>query len=187
MQDGISSPPQAGRLPRLAPEHYNGRAFVHWTMTIDQRASGWLDPLHHARLREALCHALARHGVACAVYCLMPDHGHFILCGHSASSDQRAAIRLFRQTWNELLAPRWSLQRQAHDHVLREPQRERGAFAAAAQYILENPVRAKLALDWAAWPYSGCLVPGWPALDPRRPDYWPLFWRILNGSSEATP
>ncbi|MFT3829243.1 MAG: hypothetical protein QM691_05990 [Opitutaceae bacterium] len=156
-------------------------------MTIDRRATGWLDPLHHARLREALCHALIRHGVVCATYCLMPDHGHFLLCGHAENSDQRAAVRLFRQAWNHLLAPSPRLQRQAHDHVLREPQRECGAFQIAAWYILKNPVRAGLTNDWAAWPYSGCLVPGWPVLDPRMPDYWSLFWKICNGLSEAAP
>jgi REP element-mobilizing transposase RayT len=156
-------------------------------MTIDRRATGWLDPLHHARMREMLCHALARHGVVCATYCLMPDHGHFLLCGHSDSSDQRAAIRLFRQAWNRLLAPTYQLQRQAHDHVLREPQRDRGAFQTAAWYILENPVRAGLADEWAAWPYSSCLLPGWPMIDPRMPDYWSLFWKIWNGLSEAVP
>ncbi len=184
VMDGPPTPLHAPRLPRLAEGYYTGRAFVHWSMTIDHRASGWLDPLHHARLREALCHALVRYDVVCPVYCLMPDHGHFLLCGHSEESDQRAAVRLFRQTWNRLLAPGYRLQRQAYDHVLSESQRECTAFQSAAWYILENPVRAGLAADWAEWPYSGCLVPGWPTLDPRMPDFWPLFWRIWNRLSE---
>ena len=175
-----------GRLPRLEAGHYSGRAFVHWSMAIDRRASGWLDPLHHARLREALCHALGRHAVVCPAYCLMPDHGHFLLCGHAGRSDQRSAVRLFRQTWNRLLAPAYRLQRQGFDHVLREGQREHGAFQSAASYVIENPLRADLVPDWRNWPYSGCLVPGWPTLDPRDADYWPLFWSIWNRLSEST-
>ena len=29
-----------GYLPRLAPEHYRGHAFVLWTLTVDNRAKG---------------------------------------------------------------------------------------------------------------------------------------------------
>jgi len=175
------------RLPRLQSEHYRGRAIVHWSMTIERRSHGWLDALHHARLRELLCHALGRHGVVCAAYCLMPDHGHFLLCGVTGSSDQRLAVHLFRQSWNNLLAPDFRLQTQAHDHVLRAEERSSDAFRAIAWYILENPVRATLADRWQHWPCSGCLVPGYPDLDPRLEGYWELFWRIWNHLSEAAP
>jgi len=156
-------------------------------MTIDRRIQGWLDPLHHARLRELLCHALGRHGIVCPAYCLMPDHGHFLLSGMAESSDQRLAVHLFRKTWNALLAPRYRLQAQAYDHVLRETEREHDAFQAVAWYVLGNPVRAGLTADWQIWQYSGCLVPGYPDLDPRQDDYWELFWRIWNRLSEAVP
>ena len=175
------------RLPRLQSEHYRGRAIVHWSMTIERRSHGWLDALHHARLRELLCHALGRHGVVCAAYCLMPDHGHFLLCGVTGSSDQRLAVHLFRQSWNNLLAPDFRLQTHAHDHVLRAEERSSDAFRAIAWYILENPVRATLADRWQHWPCSGCLVPGYPDLDPRLEGYWELFWRIWNRLSEAAP
>ncbi|HQF40031.1 MAG TPA: hypothetical protein PK322_13005 [Opitutaceae bacterium] len=174
------------RLPRLQSEHYRGRAIVHWSMTIERRSHGWLDALHHARLRELLCHALGRHGVVCAAYCLMPDHGHFLLCGVTGSSDQRLAVHLFRKTWNALLAPSFRLQAQAHDHVLRDAERANEAFKAIAWYIRENPVRATLADRWQHWPCSGCLVPGYPDLDPRQDGYWELIWRIWNRLSETT-
>ena len=174
-------------LPRLQPEHYRGRAIAHWTMAIDHRRQGWLDPLHHARLRELLCHALGRHRIVCPAYCLMPDHGHFLLCGLEEISDQRRAVHLFRKAWNTLLAPGFRLQPQAHDHVLREEERTNDAFRAVAWYILENPVRAALADRPEDWHYSGCLVPGYPDLDPRREGYWELFWRIWKRLGEAVP
>ena len=181
--------PFAGRLPRLAPEFYCGDAFVHWTMTIDHRAQGWLNPLHHARLRELLCHALTRHSIVCPTYCLMPDHGHFLLCGTGAASDQQLAVRAFRQSWNRLLAPDYRLQAQAYDHVLRQAERERDAFQATAQYILENPVRAGISADWSSWSYSGALVPGYPELDPRADGYWEHYWRVWNhlGAKSGPP
>ena len=182
--DGLS-PRLHGSLPRLAPEAYGGRAFIHWTMTIDRRATGWLDPLHHAHLREQLCHALCRHRAVCPVYCLMPDHGHFLLCGTTDTSNQTLAIRLLRREWNRLLAPARKLQPKAHDHLLREDERTHDAFQRIAWYIAENPVRAGLVSEWRSWPYVGCMVPGTPDLDPRAPDYWEHFWRVWNRLSES--
>ncbi|MBI5772039.1 MAG: hypothetical protein HZA93_29970 [Verrucomicrobia bacterium] len=148
-------------------------------MTLERRATGWLDPLHHARLREGLCHALARHYLVCPAYCLMPDHAHFLWLGIAPASDQRLAARLFRETWNHALRPGGrALQRQPHDHVLRDREREHGAFGIVANYVFENPVRAGLVAEWRAHPYLGALVPGYPDLDPRDEDYWERFWRI---------
>jgi len=175
------------RLPRLQPAHYRDRAAVHWSMTVERCRQGWLNPLHHARLREILSHALGRHDIVCPAYCLMPDHGHFLLCGMAESSDQRLAVHLFRKSWNGHLAPNVRLQAQAHDHVLRDTERTNEAFKAIVWYILDNPVRATLADRWQSWPYSGCLVPGYPDLDPRQEGYWELFWRIWNRLSEAAP
>jgi hypothetical protein len=44
-------------LPRLSRQVYQGRAFVHWSMTVKDRRKGWLDDLFHARFREDLLHA----------------------------------------------------------------------------------------------------------------------------------
>lgn len=107
-------------------------------MTLERRATGWLDPLHHAMMREWMCHALGRHALVCPAYCLMPDHVHFLWLGWSESSDQKRAIALFREAWNlELLRGGRELQRQAYDEVLREAQRDRGAFGTVANYIFE--------------------------------------------------
>jgi putative transposase len=172
------------RLPRLPIDHYRGRTWAHWTMTIDRRATGWLDTLLHARMREWLCHSLARYQGICPVYCLMPDHAHFLWIGGCESSDQRKAAALLRRTWNlELRARGWNLQRQAYDHVLREAERKRDAFIATAEYVLENPVRAGLVPHWREYPFLGALVPGYPVLDPRTEDFWPVFWRIFARSS----
>lgn len=180
---------RGNRLPRLARASYRGSSFVHWTMAIDQRATGWLDALHHARLREILCHALGRHRVICPAYCLMPDHGHFLWVGWSAESDQRKAAKLFREAWNsELAAKGIELQRQAHDHVLRESERDRNAFTGVAHYIFENPTRGGLVGKWTDYPYLGAVVPGYPVLDPRWEGFWERFWRIharLAGEPET--
>jgi putative transposase len=166
-------------LPRLNGSFYTGRAFVHWSMAMDQRATGWLTELHYARLRELLCHALSRYDLVCPVYCLMPDHAHFLFVGCGESSDQRLAVQLFRKSWNrELRVGGFELQKQAFDHVLRDNERERDAFTAVATYISANPVRAELVPEWKDYPYLGALVPGYPDMDLRGGDFWDRFWRV---------
>ena len=69
-------------------------------------------------------------------------------------------------------------QPQAHDHVLRTPQRRRGAFVNACSYILANPVRAGLSGTAEAWRFSGAVIPGYPDLHPAREGFWKIFWGI---------
>ena len=168
------------RLPRLAAASYSGFAVIHWSMSLETRATGWLDTTHHAALRELLLHTCQRYALACPAYCVMPDHAHFLWQGLDAEADQRLAVAWFRRKWNALLAPRFALQRQSHDHVLRSTERERSAYAAIAAYILQNPQRAKLVPDWHAWSYLGAIFPGVYPLDPREADYWERYWREHN-------
>jgi REP element-mobilizing transposase RayT len=164
-------------LPRLDAARYRGFTVVHWTMTIEARKTGWLNEPLHARMREVLLHAAMRYDLLCPAYCFMPDHLHLIWMGMSDESDQRLAAQFFRFHSRDLLAPA-TWQKQAFDHVLREEDRKRGAFAAVCRYSFENPVRAKLVSVWNAYPYSGAILPGFPDVDPRRDDYWETFWRI---------
>lgn len=165
------------RLPRLHAASYRGQAAVHWSMTLETRATGWLDAAHHSALRELLLHTCHRYALACPAYCLMPDHAHFLWLGLADTSDQRLAAAWFRRHWNALLAPAFALQRQAHDHVLREPERTHDAFPKIAHYIFQNPERAGLVSSWRDWPFLGALLPGVHPLDPRDSDYWGRFWR----------
>ena len=174
-------------LRRLVAAHYRGTAAVHWSMTIDGRRTGWLDTAHHAAVRELLLHTLARYRLACPAYCLMPDHGHFLWLGTSPLADQRKAAAFFRRHWNLLLrAKGCELQLQGYDHVLREEERQRGAFAVIATYILDNPVRAGLTDDWRDYPYTGAIVVGRPEIDPRATDFWERLWRHWNSLAEPT-
>ena len=75
-------------LPRLDPSSYRGTAWVHWTMTMHDRARGWLDDSMHRQVRELLLHTSSRYFLHCAGYCLMPDHAHFLWMGLWDGSDQ---------------------------------------------------------------------------------------------------
>ena len=175
--------PQHAHLPRLAPEFYRGFAVVHWVMTIDRRATGWLDALRHAQFREALIHTMVRDEMFCPAYCLMPDHGHFVWMGIAPTTDQRRAAAFFRRATNGLLAPqRW--QQEPYDGVLREEQRKRGVFQSVCEYGRENPVRAGMAATANDYAYSSAIVPGFPDLEPYREDFWSVFWSVYNAKVE---
>ena len=165
-----------GRLRRLDPLAYTGSACVHWSMPLEHHVTGWLDDLMHSNLREILLHACVRYSTVCPVYCLMPDHAHFLIMGIGDNADQRPAIRMLRRQWTKLLPHGMELQRQSYDHVLREEERGRGAFESVAYYILENPVRARLVAESADWRFSGSLVPDYPSLNPRAVEFWTSFW-----------
>ena len=70
-------------------------------------------------------------------------------------------------------------QPQPQDKVLRTEQRKRNAFAKVCFYIAANPVREELAARPRDWPFTGCIIPGYPKLDLLSDDYWPKFWRII--------
>ncbi len=168
---------RAFALPRLEREHYQGDAVVHWTLTVYDRATGWLTPEFHVCFRELMFHAAAREGLICPTYCLMPDHMHLIWMGLRPDTDQYNGMAFLRTHLEPVLEPA-RFQPQAHDHVMREEQRKRNAFAQVCFYITANPVRAGLMTEGQAWPFAGCIVPGYPNLDIFEDSYWSKFWKI---------
>lgn len=170
-------------LPRLADEFYRGRAVVHWTMCIRDRQTGWLTREFHLRCREALLHAMVHYQALSPAYCLMPDHAHFVWMGLSETTDLARAAEFFRRQTGSHLKP-FEWQKEPFDHVLREEERRHGAFAAVCHYVMENPVRKELVTDWRRYEFSGTVLPGYPDLDPRREDFWDVFWKIYNAKVE---
>ena len=170
-------------LRRLPPEFYRARAYVHWTMTIDERKTGWLIPTLYYKFREVLTHTAFRYGLSCPMYCCMPDHLHLLWVGILESCDQRSAARYFRRQMNIPLArPSFQFQKQPYDHVLRDEERQEAAFSGVAEYIARNPERAGLVPPdgFREYKYSGCLVPGYPDLSPWQDDYWERFWKLYS-------
>ncbi len=177
----FSATGQRDYLRRLPAEAYRGRAYVHWSMGIENRRSGWLNNSFHVRWREILLHAVARYHLACPAYVLMPDHWHILWIGLGEDSDQRKAAKFFREYSGHLLRESGcQLQKQAYDHVLRDQEQSVDAFSTVAGYILANPERANLSDDWRSYPHLGAIVAGYPVLDTRAHDFWEIFWSILS-------
>ena len=169
-------------LRRLDAAAYRGHAIVHWTMAIRDRRMGWLDTKFYCHFRELLTHSLFRDAIACPIFCLMPDHMHLMWMGITDLSNQKRAMKHFRTRLNESLQRiNFELQDQAYDHVLQPKERQEAAFIETCEYIARNPERAGLVpVDgYASYPFSGCLVPGYPELKPFQTDFWTRFDRTM--------
>lgn len=170
-------------LRRLPPEYYRGQAYVHWSLTMVSRATGWLIPILYYKFREILTHTMFRFGVCCPIYCCMPDHIHLLWIGFANDADQRKAMRYFRRQMNAVLSKlNVQLQRQCYDHVLEDEERERSAFENVAEYIMRNAERKGLVEPdgYSSYRYTGCLLPGYPEIKPFEGDFWDRFWRVYS-------
>jgi hypothetical protein len=175
--------PDGDSLPRLPPEFYRGDACVHWSMTMEQRRTGWLVPIFYYKFRELLTHTMFRYGLCCPIFCLMPDHMHLLWLGLCDHADQRWAMKFLRGQLKPVLGKlNARLQDQPYDHVLREDERQLAALQNTVEYIERNQERKQLVpVDgFRDYPYTGCLVPGYPDLNPFQPDYWNLFDRLCS-------
>lgn len=173
------NPNRSFYLPRLPREYYQGDSVTHWTLSINRRQTGWLNESFHNFFRETMLHTAAREGLICPVYCLMPDHIHLVWMGLSLNTDQLNGMAFLRTHLKSNLMPA-KFQHQAHDHVLKEEERHHNAFALVCNYILMNPVEKSLSNTPIAWPYNGCVVPGYPDLHPLQDDFWNKCWKIYN-------
>ena len=126
-------------------------------------------------------------------YLLMPDHLHLLWLGLRVTTNQLNSVRFLRKylqrefTRPSAFGTEFTLQKQAHDSVLREADRTRGALAKSCFYLLDNPRRAGLVTQACEWPHLGAVVPGYPFLHPLQEDYWPQFWRFYQEQREPAP
>jgi putative transposase len=176
----------AGRndgLSRLDRGYYRGQAYVHWTITIQDRKTGWLVPTFYYKFRELLTHAMFRYSLTCPIYCLMPDHLHLLWIGFDDRADQLNAMKFFRrQLAIPLKSLGYELQHQAYDHVLQDDERREESVENIIEYIARNPERRQLVpVDgFRDYKFTGSLIPGYPELTLWEPDYWPRFWRTYS-------
>jgi len=79
-----------------------------WTLTVFDKAKGWLTSAFHQRFQNLMLHAAAREGLLCPIYCLMPDHLHLVWMGLRLDSDQVNGMAFLRTYLEPELSPRSS-------------------------------------------------------------------------------
>jgi len=122
------------------------------------RAAGALVPFREPGITKAVIDALLvnrdRSGCAVYAYCLMPDHVHFVAApgegGDVCSLVDRFKSASTRVAWRygvtgRLWQPRW------YDHVVRRDE----SLVAICEYVLLNPVRARLVARSRDYPWCG--------------------------------
>jgi REP element-mobilizing transposase RayT len=118
------------------------------------RAPIFLDPTVAKWLIEALRKESELHSFLIDVYCVMPDHLHFLAMGATPSSNFLRFVEAFKQkTAHPYMQKTGSRlwQGNYYDHILRSNEKP----ASVAAYIWLNPVRKGICNDFEQYPYSG--------------------------------
>jgi REP element-mobilizing transposase RayT len=144
------------------PRRLDGVAYLGYqryfltTCTAFRRAF-FTDPLLARRVIEQLLHNANLFEFAVLAYILMPDHAHVLVEANSEGSDFLKFVKRFKQTTGfqyrqETEQALW--QPGYHERVLRDDE----ATETVVRYILENPIRARLAVRLGEYPFAGSAV-----------------------------
>lgn len=141
------------RLPR---EHYRGEALVVITACIAGSRQPFTAHTIVQPCVQILEEAATTHHCAIPIYCFMPDHVHLMIQGLQPTADMWRVAVLFKQRTGFLFSQaqsgsRW--QKDFYDHIVRSDE----DWQAQVRYIANNPVRADLAEQWNAYPFTGSI------------------------------
>ncbi|NLF39491.1 hypothetical protein GX586_08600 [bacterium] len=124
---------------------------------------------------------MAKYGVLCVAYTVMPEHTHALFHGVSDSADCLPAEYEWKQSTssaiNELRGTvgvdMW--QKQPYDRVLRTTERRRDPLAQTIRYIWNNPVRRGLVGTMHDHPYTGSCLETPAPIDSE--EWWRTLWK----------
>jgi len=142
---------------RLASECYIGHLIVAFTLCIQERKPIFADKNIVEYFRDALLDEIHKQRCDIHVYLFMPDHLHIIVEGKADDANILEMINKFKhrtgfwlyQHWREF---RW--QKDYYDHIIRNTDDLRKQI----EYILQNPFRKEIVVDWKQFPHKGSTV-----------------------------
>lgn len=148
---GPKRPPRRKRI-RLPAEIYAdpGSVFLITICTADRRPLFAKRPLAEA-VFDALLNGRLFGEARCQAACLMPDHLHLLISPNERNLT--ALLNAWKSYTSNLLhrkgvaGPIW--QRSFYDHVLRNEE----SVHEAASYVVSNPSRTGLVVEWTEYPY----------------------------------
>ncbi len=141
------------KLNRLPPEMYQGRNAYYVTICTFAKQKYFQDKNIVEYLLNILKDLSLQEDFSVLAYVFMPDHCHLLL-NFGGKGNLINAVKKFKQFTGYYFKrktekPLW--ERSFYDHVVREED----DLNKIMQYILDNPVRAKLVREWDAYPFSG--------------------------------
>lgn len=133
---------------------YTGRIAYSLTICTYHRHRAFDD---HAFAREAIAKLLrtaAKFAFAIYAYSVMPDHVHLVILGRREDSD----LKTFMRSWLTQTGFAWKRRHGTqlwqggyYEHILRSDV----SIYFAAQYVVMNPVRARIVDDPAKYEFNG--------------------------------
>ena len=142
------------RPPRLDGFDYRGGYRYFLTFCAFQRRSVFKNVASIDLVMDQIRFTVAEQGIENIAYCFMWDHLHMLVAGSCESSDLRkfATLTKQRSAWRFARLGQGRLwQAGYYDRVLRSEE----ATAGVVQYIIQNPVRAKIAESPGDYPHWG--------------------------------
>jgi len=143
--------------PRLLNFNYRGFYAYSITCNCNENKKNFIDASVVNKCVSILRQVANEHNFYVYAYCFMHNHLHLLLASKNERSDLRKAIKLFKQKtgyWfqNKYYQKLW--QRSFYDHILRKEE----DLDRVARYILENPTRKRLTVNFWNYPFSGSFI-----------------------------
>jgi putative transposase len=144
----------ADRPPRLSGFSYVGAYQYFLTVCTSGREKCFEDEPAATWMSEQITQFFEARKFAVIAFCVMPDHVHLLLEGTTDDADLRAVMH----AWKLRTGFAWKQRRRGrlwqdgyYDHIVRE----NDSVVGIVRYILNNPFRAGLVADGAAYSFSG--------------------------------
>ena len=144
------------RKHRLDPACYQGRIFVSFTLCVKNRSPLFIESAIVNIFMNLLNNSAIKFSCIIPAYCFMPDHLHIIVGGAQEEANLLKFINHYKQTtgyWMSKNRSDVSWQKDFFDHILRKDE----SLQFVIHYILENPVRKGLVLNWQDYPFKGAI------------------------------
>jgi len=105
---------------------------------------------------SALARTLHQHGCRAPAYCFMPNHLHLLVEGVGAEADMWLALVHFKRVTGAWLEQHRRIGQWQSGFDAR-PKDPTTSLRRAAEYVINNPVRAGLVRDWRDYPFTGSV------------------------------
>lgn len=141
---------------RLAHEFYIGDFSVSFTLCLKNKIDLFIEPEIVNTFTNLLSLIIENKDCIIPLYCFMPDHLHLIIKGNNKESDLINALISYKQKtgyWMKQNLKTGCWQKDFYDHIIKKDQE----LATHVRYILNNPVRKGLVVDWKEYTFKGTL------------------------------
>src|ERR1041385_8633022 len=148
-QRGVPTRPIRKRLPHEVPlwVHPDKEDYFITVGCSERGLNQLANPTIAPSLIDTIRHRNERQIWYAHLAVIMPDHVHLIVSFGRSDMRIQTVVSKWKEWTAKSLGTRW--QRDFFEHRLRKEE----SFREKADYVLENPVRARLVERWQDWPY----------------------------------